>query len=128
MSTRNTETDEVVTAFPSRFRAIKERYEMIKPLVEMTLALVMLVFSLPLILLAMVLVKLNSRGPSIYRQNRVGRMGRIFTIYKIRTMYHDSERSFGSTLVGSRRSASHVYWSVFGAGAMSMSCRNLSIS
>ena len=95
MSTRNTEIDEVVTAFPGRMSSIKRRYEMIKALVEMTLAFVMLVISLPLILLAIVLVKLNSRGPSIYTQKRVGSMGRVFTIYKIRTMYHDTERTSG---------------------------------
>jgi lipopolysaccharide/colanic/teichoic acid biosynthesis glycosyltransferase len=95
MSTRNTEIDEVVTAFPNRIGAINERYEMIKPLVDAGLAFVMLVISFPFILLAIVLVKLNSRGRAIYTQKRVWRMGEVFTIYKIRTMYQDSERTSG---------------------------------
>jgi lipopolysaccharide/colanic/teichoic acid biosynthesis glycosyltransferase len=95
MSTRNTDTDEVVTAFPNRVSAIKECYQMIKPLIEVALAFVMLVITLPVILLAVVLVKLNSIGPAIYTQKRVGLRGQLFTIYKIRTMYVDSERGSG---------------------------------
>ena len=43
----------------------------------------------------MLLVRLTSRGPAIYTQTRVGRGGRVFTLYKIRTMYHDCERQTG---------------------------------
>jgi len=95
MTTRNTETDEFVTAFPNRVSAIKEFYEMIKPSIDRALALAMLVIMFPVILLAMVVVKLNSRGTSIYSQKRVGLRGKAFTIYKIRTMYQDSERTSG---------------------------------
>jgi lipopolysaccharide/colanic/teichoic acid biosynthesis glycosyltransferase len=44
-----------------------------------------------------VLVRVTSRGPAIYTQARVGRCGRVFTLYKIRTMYHDCERFTGPT-------------------------------
>jgi lipopolysaccharide/colanic/teichoic acid biosynthesis glycosyltransferase len=43
------------------------------------------------------LVRLTSRGPAIYTQARVGRSGAVFTLYKIRTMYHDCERLTGPT-------------------------------
>jgi lipopolysaccharide/colanic/teichoic acid biosynthesis glycosyltransferase len=95
MSTRNTENDEVVTAFPDRASAIKDRYEVIKPYLDRALALVILLITLPIILLAIVLVKVNSRGRAIYTQKRVGSRGQVFTIYKIRTMYDDSERTSG---------------------------------
>jgi lipopolysaccharide/colanic/teichoic acid biosynthesis glycosyltransferase len=72
-------------------------YEWIKPWIDMALALVMLLFSAPLILFLMFLVKLNSKGPAIYTQKRLGLRGRVFTMYKIRTMYHDSERHCGPT-------------------------------
>ncbi len=59
------------------------------------IALVLLVLTLPLILLAAVLVKLTSPGPALYRQTRVGRRGRLFTILKIRTMLHNCEALTG---------------------------------
>jgi lipopolysaccharide/colanic/teichoic acid biosynthesis glycosyltransferase len=42
-----------------------------------------------------VLVRLTSRGPAFYSQERVGQFGRVFTIYKLRTMYHQCERLTG---------------------------------
>ncbi len=60
-------------------------------------ALVMLVPGLPLIAMLVVLVRLTSRGPGIYSQERVGLNGRRFTMYKIRTMRQDAESAEGAT-------------------------------
>ncbi len=46
----------------------------------------------PLILLLAVLIKLDSPGPAIFRQTRVGYLGRPFTLYKFRTMVIAAER------------------------------------
>jgi lipopolysaccharide/colanic/teichoic acid biosynthesis glycosyltransferase len=54
-------------------------------------AAVILIASVPVMAVAMILVRLSSPGPVIYSQRRVGRDGRTFTIYKIRTMICDSE-------------------------------------
>ena len=51
--------------------------------------------AIPLILISMLLVKMSSRGPSIYTQVRVGLNGRNFVIYKIRTMRNDCEKLTG---------------------------------
>lgn len=48
-------------------------------------ALALLVF-LPLLCSIAIAIRLESRGPVIFRQRRTGRLGRIFTIYKFRTM------------------------------------------
>ncbi len=66
-----------------------------KPALDWVLACVLLILATPVILLAMSLVRLTSPGPAIYRQTRLGRGGRAFTIYKIRTMKQDSERLTG---------------------------------
>jgi lipopolysaccharide/colanic/teichoic acid biosynthesis glycosyltransferase len=93
MKTADPEVGELVTASPVRARVTDgSSYESIKPLLDFVVALVLFLLSSPLILILMVLVRLNSRGPSIYTQKRLGLGGRVFTIYKIRTMYLDSER------------------------------------
>lgn len=63
--------------------------------VSFFLALILLVISAPVMLAAMGLVRLTSRGPAIYTQVRVGRNGRKFSLYKIRSMAHDCERLSG---------------------------------
>jgi lipopolysaccharide/colanic/teichoic acid biosynthesis glycosyltransferase len=95
MSMTYTETDEVVRTLPGQAGTFKSTYEAIKPAIDFSLTVLMLLPSVPLILLSIILVRLNSRGPAIYTQKRVGLEGKVFTIYKIRTMYQDSERTCG---------------------------------
>src|SRR5262245_5290105 len=71
--------------------------ERAKAAADAVLAALMLVPALPLIAVCVVLVRLTSRGPAIYTQSRVGRGGVVFTLYKIRTMYHDCEKLTGPT-------------------------------
>jgi lipopolysaccharide/colanic/teichoic acid biosynthesis glycosyltransferase len=59
------------------------------------LAGLLLVAAAPLIAVLLLLVRLTSPGPAIYRQVRMGRGGRLFTIYKIRTMRLDAEADTG---------------------------------
>ena len=59
-----------------------------------------LAVGLPLWLAIGALVRLTSEGPAIYRQTRVGRHGRPFTIYKFRTMVEDAERETGPVWAG----------------------------
>ncbi|HUY91127.1 MAG TPA: sugar transferase [Pirellulales bacterium] len=59
------------------------------------LAIVLFIAGLPIMAATMLLVRLTSRGPAIYRQIRVGRNGRTFRMYKIRTMRVDAEAATG---------------------------------
>ena len=70
-------------------------YAPFKLIADVGVTLLLLVAAAPFILLAMVLVKLTSRGPAIYTQVRLGRDGRPYRVYKIRTMAHDCERLTG---------------------------------
>ncbi|MDQ2094933.1 WecB/TagA/CpsF family glycosyltransferase [Rhodalgimonas zhirmunskyi] len=45
----------------------------------------------PLLLLVVALIKIDSKGPALFKQERVGRNGRIFTVLKFRTMHTDAE-------------------------------------
>lgn len=54
-------------------------------------SLCLLAFALPLMLVVACLIKLDSRGPVLYRQERVGRLGQIFTLLKFRSMRIDAE-------------------------------------
>jgi lipopolysaccharide/colanic/teichoic acid biosynthesis glycosyltransferase len=52
----------------------------------------------PLIAVVWVLVRLDSRGPAVYRGLRVGRAGRVFTMFKFRTLHVDAETRLGPYL------------------------------
>lgn len=59
------------------------------------IALAILIPSLPLIGLLIVLTRISSAGPGLYRQTRVGKKGRIYVMYKVRTMVQDAECETG---------------------------------
>lgn len=52
--------------------------------------------SAPVMVLVAIAVKLSSKGPIFYRQRRVGLNGRVFTLYKFRSMYADAETRTGA--------------------------------
>jgi lipopolysaccharide/colanic/teichoic acid biosynthesis glycosyltransferase len=93
-------------------------YTSCKPLLDFVLALLLLVLSAPVLLIAAVLIKLTSRGPILYSQIRLGQYGRPYTIYKLRSMFHNCERATGArwasrrdprvTLVGRFLRGTHV--------------------
>jgi exopolysaccharide biosynthesis polyprenyl glycosylphosphotransferase len=80
-STRNSVSNSAIQ------RAPLGRTEMLaKRLCDVALATTILVLLSPLMLLVSLIIKLESTGPIIFRQRRVGFNGREFTIYKFRTM------------------------------------------
>lgn len=66
-----------------------------KRLLDVVASLLGLLLSLPVMILAAIAVKLDSRGPVFFRQNRVGQDGKAFTLYKFRSMRNDAERESG---------------------------------
>jgi sugar transferase (PEP-CTERM system associated) len=58
---------------------------------DILLSLMLLAFTLPLMLLTALAIRLDSPGPVLYRQDRVGLGGRVFTVLKFRSMRTDAE-------------------------------------
>ncbi|TMB13641.1 MAG: exopolysaccharide biosynthesis polyprenyl glycosylphosphotransferase [Deltaproteobacteria bacterium] len=67
----------------------------VKRVFDLLVSSVLLVCAAPVLAIAAVLIKLDSRGPVFYWQERVGRGGRIFRLYKLRTMHQDAEKASG---------------------------------
>jgi lipopolysaccharide/colanic/teichoic acid biosynthesis glycosyltransferase len=70
-------------------------YTLAKPSLEYLTAAILLVLLAPAIAIAAILIKLTSPGPAFFRQTRVGKGGREFRVWKIRTMVVDAEAATG---------------------------------
>ena len=65
--------------------------QLIKRFMDIIGGFVGIVLSSPIMLITAILIKLDSKGPVIFKQTRVGQNGRTFKIYKFRSMYIDAE-------------------------------------
>lgn len=65
---------------------------LMKRLFDVLCALLLIVLALPVMALAALLIKLESPGPVLYRQERVGQNGRSFQVAKFRSMRNDAEK------------------------------------
>jgi polysaccharide deacetylase family protein (PEP-CTERM system associated) len=84
-------------SFPIRptTQRVSEYYFRIKRWGEAAVALVLLILTLPLITVGALLIKLTSPGPIFYTQTRLGKDGRAFTLWKLRTMVRGAEDHTG---------------------------------
>ena len=62
-----------------------------KATTDVVIASILLFITAPLIVFLVVLIKATSRGPAIFKQIRLGRNGRPYHLYKLRSMAHDCE-------------------------------------
>jgi lipopolysaccharide/colanic/teichoic acid biosynthesis glycosyltransferase len=66
----------------------------LRRVVEVTVAVMALAVAWPVMLAVALIVKLDTPGPALFRQTRVGLNGRLFRFYKFRTLYADSRQRF----------------------------------
>jgi exopolysaccharide biosynthesis polyprenyl glycosylphosphotransferase len=74
---------------------------MVKNILDKVVAFLLFLLFLPLLIIIAIIVKLTSKGSVLYKQVRVGRDEREFTIYKYRTMVENAEEQTGPTLADS---------------------------
>ena len=76
----------------------KPEYMLLKRLNDIILSLLTLIITSPILLITALAVKISDGGPVIYRQKRLTKNGRIFNIYKFRSMRNDAETVTGAVL------------------------------
>jgi len=92
MTQKNTKSWTVVERQP--IKIFNRRYRLIKRFLDLILCGLVLPFFIPVALIIIVLIRLDSAGPAMFVQERVGKGGRVFRIYKFRTLAHKLDDSF----------------------------------
>ena len=82
--------------FSDGFSAGRRLSSISKRLFDIIASLILLTLTAPVIAIGAILVKLDSKGPAFYRQQRVGLYGEEFQIIKLRTMRQDAEVASGA--------------------------------
>lgn len=75
-------------------------YRAVKRFLDVTASFLGLVLLSPLMLAVSILIKIDSRGPVIFRQKRIGRNGKVFEIYKFRSMCVGAEKTCSGVYSG----------------------------
>jgi sugar transferase (PEP-CTERM system associated) len=71
---------------------VRTALRLYKRLFSLALGSLAILITSPIMLLAMIAIRLDSSGPSIFRQQRVGEHGKLFTVFKFRSMYDGSDK------------------------------------
>jgi Undecaprenyl-phosphate galactose phosphotransferase WbaP len=85
-------------AIETNYHLLNKQETIIKRVLDMILALLLLLVSWPIFILLAVLVRLDSKGPILYTQKRLGQDGEEFDSYKFRTMYEDADEKLHELL------------------------------
>jgi Undecaprenyl-phosphate galactose phosphotransferase WbaP len=88
----HTRTIESVIGIEIRRNLCSWRHRLLKRTFDLLLAIPIALLVLPALALAALMIKLVDPGPAFYVQRRIGQNGAILMVFKLRTMYADSER------------------------------------
>lgn len=82
----------------------KKVYMILKRILDFALAVISFVIASPFLLAIIIAIKLDSPGPSVFKQKRAGLNGDLFMMYKFRTMYRDAKpEEYAPTMPGDAR-------------------------
>jgi len=81
-------------------KLIDPTYQRLKRIADIVLVLTVIPLALPLLGVVLILVCLDSPGKSIFQQERVGRSGKIYKVWKVRTMVENAEQVLDDFLMG----------------------------
>jgi sugar transferase (PEP-CTERM system associated) len=83
-------------------------YRFIKRIMDLAVAMILIVLTLPLLPIIALMIKLDSPGPILFKQERVGERDVNFFIYKFRTMLQDAENGTGA--VWAKQNDPRITW------------------
>ena len=78
--------------FSDGFRASRWT-RFVKRMLDLALSIILALLTAPLMMLTALAIRLDSRGPILYSQERIGENGRVFTVHKFRSMRTDAEQA-----------------------------------
>ena len=90
---------EPALSYQSRIlRQNKAAFRLVKRFADLLMAGTAFIVLFPLLVLIGILIRITSSGPAIFKQERVGKFGHIFVLYKFRSMIKDAEKHTGPVL------------------------------
>lgn len=92
----------------SRYLATKKRDLFLKVLFDKCLAIALLIILLPIFIILSVWIVLDSKGPVFFRQERVTKNGKLFRIFKFRTMVVNAEQCGSLVTIGNDKRITKV--------------------
>jgi len=88
----------------AQFRQINEKnskYLLLKRFADIVFSSIVILITTPIMVLLTLLIRLESKGPAFFLQERVGRDGKIFKVFKLRTMHMNTEDQGGGVITES---------------------------
>ncbi|WP_223591807.1 sugar transferase [Neobacillus bataviensis] len=85
----------VISITPPRLSVVQQIY---KRMFDLVISLIVLVITSPFLLVLFLLIPLTSKGPAVYKQERIGLNGNPYWVYKFRSMIQDAENKTGPVL------------------------------
>jgi Undecaprenyl-phosphate galactose phosphotransferase WbaP len=87
----------------TNYHLLNKQETIIKRILDMILTLLLLLVTWPIFIILALLVRLDSKGPILYTQKRLGQNGKLFDSFKFRTMYEHADKKLQAVLKSDRK-------------------------